>query len=112
MDEFFNIINIKKTHEADRKLKPFLKPFSSHDDASGKMFLSWQTYEGIIITVRSVIELVQFDYRKMYHMFSLKDFVKIHWKIILDIKDQWVIEKKILRYMMWGIMTIPSATEK
>ena len=48
----------------------------------------------------------------MYHMFSLKDFVKIHWTIILDIKDQWVIEKKILRYMMWGIMTIPSATKK
>ena len=91
MDGFFNIINIKNTHEADRKLKPFLKPFSSHDDsrfdwlrhvflkyfedwlesinsrpgnfkadARGKMFLSWQTYEGIKITLHSVIELVQF----------------------------------------------------
>ena len=33
MDGFFDIINIKNTHEADRKLKPFLKPFSSHDDS-------------------------------------------------------------------------------
>ena len=91
MDGFFDIINIKNTREADRKLKPFLKPFSSHDDSRfdwlrhvflkyfedwlesinsradhikaddrGKMFLSWQTYEGIKITVPSVIELVQF----------------------------------------------------
>ena len=33
MDGFFDIINIKNTHEADRKLKPFLKTFSSLDDS-------------------------------------------------------------------------------
>ena len=91
MDGFFDIVNIKNMHEADRKLKPFLKPFSYHDDsrfdwlrrvflkyfedwlerinsrpgnfkadARSKMFLSWQMYKGIKITVHSVIELVQF----------------------------------------------------
>ena len=90
-DKFFDCLNVRNTEEGKRKLKPFLKPYSSVNDErfnwlltdmlqyfeqwkisiqnrtgnfttdeKSKMFISWQTYEGIKITVYSTVELVQF----------------------------------------------------
>ena len=90
-DTFFDCLNVRNTEEGKRKLKPFLKPYSSVNDErfnwlltdllqyfeqwkisinnrtgnftteeKSKMFISWQTYEGIKITVYSTVELIKF----------------------------------------------------
>ena len=80
MDSFFDCLDVRSTAEAKRKRKPFLAPYKSVDDeriewliqfleylkrwkestenrpgnftqnARSRMFLSWQTYEGLKIT--------------------------------------------------------------
>lgn len=90
MDSFFDCLNVRSTTESQRKRKPFLAPYRSVDDfrfkwlvefleylekwkestenrpgnftqsARSRMFLSWQTYEGLKITVYSVIEATKF----------------------------------------------------
>ena len=89
MDKFFDCLNVKNTVEHKVKNKPFLKPYDSVDDirfewldnflhyfelwkesierqgnftqnAKSNMFLSWQTYEGIQVTVHSFKEVCKF----------------------------------------------------
>ena len=90
MDTFFDCLNVKNTVEHKVKNKPFLKPYDSVDDirfewldnflhyfelwkesieerqgnftqnAKSNMFLSWQTYEGIQVTVHSFKEVCKF----------------------------------------------------
>ena len=89
-DKFFDIMNVSSTTVSSRELKPFNAPFSSTDASvftdkksalkifrrlvrsiqkrpgaytkfeKQKMFISSQTYEGLKITVHSVIELIKF----------------------------------------------------
>ena len=90
MDKFFDCLNVKNTVEHKIKNKPFLKPYESVDDirfawldqflnyfeqwkesieerpgnftqnAKANMFLSWQTYEGLRVTVYSFKEVCKF----------------------------------------------------
>ena len=90
VDKFFECLNVRNTTEHKLKRKPFLKPYHSVDDErfewldsflkyfeqwkesienrSGnftqlekrKMFISWQSYEGVQITVYSFTELCKF----------------------------------------------------
>lgn len=91
LDSFFDCLNVRSTHEHERKKKPFLAPYSSVDDprftwldeeflkylkewkqsvqdrpgnftanARNRMFLSWQTYEGLQISTYSAIEATKF----------------------------------------------------
>ena len=83
MDQFFDCLNVKNTVEHITKKKPFLEPYSSIDDsrfawldeflayfsewkqsveeregdftanARKNMFISWQTHEGLQMTVHS-----------------------------------------------------------
>ena len=89
MDKFFDCLNVRNTVEHEFKRKPFLKPYDSVDDerfawldkfleyfrlwkesieerpgnftqnAKSKMFISWQTYEGLQVTVHSFKEVVK-----------------------------------------------------
>ena len=88
MDKFFDIMNIRNESEGVKKRKPFLNPFRNINDERfswlqdefylenwkssvekregnfsraerNKMFLSHQTYEGILISVYSIIESVK-----------------------------------------------------
>jgi len=86
MDRFFDCCNVRNTVEWKQKLKDNLKPYSSLDDArfeffkdilvifyewrrekrdskfskgdKMKMFISQQTYEGMVITSKSMVECV------------------------------------------------------
>ncbi|XP_047135769.1 uncharacterized protein LOC124812779 [Hydra vulgaris] len=90
MDKFFDCLNVRNTFDHRLKKKPFLKPYESltderyhwldefleylrlwkvsietraghyNDNSKSKMFLSWQTYEGLKITVYSFKEVVKF----------------------------------------------------
>ena len=91
LDAFFDCINVRSLTEANRKRKPFLRPYTTINDerfswltecflaylerwkvnieaitgnftqtANGKMFMSWQTFEGLQITSFSLIECVKF----------------------------------------------------
>ena len=53
------------------------------DNAKPKMFISWQSYEGLQVTVFSFKEVCKFLLHKVFHIFCLKHFVKMIWKIIL-----------------------------
>ena len=90
MDKFFDCMNVRNTSEQILKAKPFLKPYKSTDDekfiwldqfleylrfwkvsiddrpgsfsqaARSNMFLSWQTYEGIQISILSLKEVTPY----------------------------------------------------
>ena len=90
MDKFFDCLNVKNTKDHIDKRKPDLKPYTSVDDirfswldefleyfemwkesieerpgnftanAKSNMFLSWQTYEGLQVTVHSFKEVCKF----------------------------------------------------
>jgi len=90
VDGFFDCLNVRSTTEHEKKRKPFLAPYTSlHDErfqwlmdfleylrkwkestdnrpgnftqyARGRMFISWQTYEGFKIYVFSAIETTKF----------------------------------------------------
>ena len=84
-DQLFDCLNTRHLKEGERKRRPFLMPYRSIDDNrfdwlrreflgylfqwkpgnftrndKTKMFLSAQTYEGLQITVNSLIEVVKF----------------------------------------------------
>lgn len=90
MDKFFDCLNVRNKKEHETKKKPFLKPYTSVDDerfawldqfldyfrlwkesieerpgnftanAKAQMFISWQTYEGLQVTVHSFKAVVKF----------------------------------------------------
>ena len=90
MDKFFYCLNVRNTFDHRLKKKPFLKPYESlteerylwldefleyfrlwkdsietktehyNANSKSKMFVSWQTYEGLKITVHSFIEVLKF----------------------------------------------------
>lgn len=90
VDNFFDCLNVRSSAEHKAKRKPFLAPYTSVEDerfqwmlefleylrmwkestdnrpgnftqnARGRMFISWQTYEGFKITVNSAIEATKF----------------------------------------------------
>ena len=90
MDKFLDCLNVRNTVEHEKKRKPFLRPYKSVDDerfawldsfldyfrlwqesieerpgnftrnAKSRMFISWQTYEGIQVTVHSFKEVVKY----------------------------------------------------
>ena len=91
LDKFFDCLNVRSLDEHQRKLKPFLKPYTSVDDerflwltqeflpyletwkentqnqpgnftknARSKMFISYQTFFGLQITVRFIVEVVKY----------------------------------------------------
>ena len=90
MDKFFDCLNVRNKEEYKDKRKPFLKPYESVDDirfawldqflnyfeqwkqsiedrpgdftqnAKSNMFISWQSYEGLQITVNSFREVCKF----------------------------------------------------
>ena len=90
MDKFLDCLNVRNTVEYKLKRKPFLKPYESVNDerfawldnfleyfhlwkesieerpgnftqnAKSKMFISWQTYEGLQVTVHSFKEVVKY----------------------------------------------------
>ena len=90
MDKFFDCLNVRNTVEHKHKRKPFLKPYTSVDDerfawldnfldyfhlwkesieerpgnftpnAKARMFISWQTFEGLQVTVHSFKEVVKY----------------------------------------------------
>ena len=90
MDKFFDCLNVRNTVEHQFKRKPFLKPYDSVNDSrsdwlddfltyfrlwkesiegrpgnftqneKAKMFISWQTHEGLQLTVHSFKEVVKF----------------------------------------------------
>ena len=85
MDEFFDCINLWSLDEYSKRNKPNLAPYRSDNDGrfdwmknrflayfngrvtlqiKSKMFISWQTYEGIQMTVYSVCEATQFLLRE------------------------------------------------
>lgn len=89
-DSFFDCLNVRNLEEHSRKRKPFLKPYKDQDDErfqwmqevflkyfsdwkenieeqktcsktdKNKMFISTQTYEGILTTTYSLIGAVKF----------------------------------------------------
>ena len=61
--------------------------FSSDDRA--KMFIAWQIYEGIILTVHSSIELTRFLLNN--------DIDKIFVIIIMIVKEHWMVVRIIQR---------------
>ena len=90
MDKFFDCFNVRNCREFETKRKPFLKPYKDINDERfrwlneflryfetwkeaidnrpgnfnaierGKMFISRQTHEGLLITVRSLQSLIPF----------------------------------------------------
>ena len=90
VDGFFDCLNVRSTTEHQKKLKPFLAPYTHLQDerfqwllefldylkrwkestenrpgnftqnARSRMFISWQTYEGFQISVHSAIEATKF----------------------------------------------------
>ena len=68
MDKVFDLLNMKNEIEHTTSIKEFLTPFTSPNDKrfkwpittadKKKMFLSHQTYTGILINVHSIIEMV------------------------------------------------------
>ena len=90
MDKFFDCLNVRNTVEHEHKRKPFLKPYTSVDDerfvwldnfldyfhlwkesieerpgdftqnAKARMFISWQTFEGLQVTVHSLKGAIKF----------------------------------------------------
>ena len=90
MDKFFDCLNVKNTVQHKLKQKTFLKPYTSVDDerfawldqfldyfelwkesiderqgtftqnAKSNMFISWQSYEGLQVTVHSFKEVCKF----------------------------------------------------
>ena len=90
MDKFLDCLNVRNTVEHELKRKPFLKPYTDCSDerfswldtfleyfslwkesvenrpgnfsqtAKSKMFISWQTHEGIEVTVNSFKEVVRY----------------------------------------------------
>ena len=90
MDKCLDCLNVRNTNEHELKRKPFLKPYKSVNDerfawldnfleyfhlwkdsiderpgnfkqnARSRMFISWQTYEGIQVTVHSFKEVVKY----------------------------------------------------
>ena len=90
MDKFFDCLNVRNKKEHEQKKKPFLKPYESVNDerfewldsfldyfrlwkesieerpgdftqnAKSRMFISWQTYEGLQVTVHSLKEVVKY----------------------------------------------------
>ena len=90
MHKFLDCLNVRNTVEHELKRKPFLKPYESVNgerfawldnfleyfhlwkesieerpgnftqNAKSRMFISWQTYEGIQVTVHSLKEVVKY----------------------------------------------------
>ena len=90
LDQFFDCMNVRNTSEHHLKAKPFLKPYSDLNDerfqwlesfleylrqwkesvshragnfsqtARNNMFLTWQTYEGLQVSVLSLKEVVPY----------------------------------------------------
>ena len=76
-DKFFDCLNVRNCNGHITKQKPFLKLYSSINDErfdwllhrpgiytkndKARIFLSWQTYEAILITTHSSIELICAD---------------------------------------------------
>ena len=104
IDKFFDCMNVRNTSEHLLKAKPFLKPCKSTDDerfnwldqfleylrvwkvsiddrsgnfsqtASSNMFLLWQTYEGIQISILSLKEVISYLLRNGFSYVSSGEF--------------------------------------
>ncbi|KAK6168333.1 hypothetical protein SNE40_020890 [Patella caerulea] len=90
VDRFFDCLNVRSLYEGERKRKPDLMPYTSVDDPrfqfltedflgyirdwkdqvdnrqgfnkteTSKMFLSYQTYKGLVITTKAVVEATKY----------------------------------------------------
>ena len=73
-------------------------------NARSNMFISWQTFEGLKITVHSIIEAVKF----LLQHHGQKGFVKTHSKITLVSREQLVLKKITQAFVILDLMIIPS----
>ena len=68
--------------------------FSKTDRA--KMFLSRPTFEGLKISIYSLVEIVPFLLNAGFDYILVERFAKTFWKSILGINGNWVVARKTL----------------
>ena len=83
------------------------RPGNYTQNARSKMFLSWQTYEGFQITVNSVIEICKFLLQEGMEYVLTNVSVRIQWRNILVVKENWGEEMTTLTFAHSDTTTTP-----
>ena len=84
------------------------RPGNFSRNARSNMFVSWQTFEGLKITVHSIIEAVKFLLQHHVKYVLAERFCQYPLETTLVSREQLVLEKITQAFVILGLMIIPS----